>query len=210
VTEIEEIGDTYKRRYWGSLTRVAIALESYLQAQFQEQPRIDRISARAKSPDRFIAKAAKMNEDGSPKYSAPLDQIQDQLGARIIVFYLRDVPSVSAIVDRYFRSIEVRNVVPDDRWKFGYTGKHFILSLPTDAIPQDLPVSDAPEFFELQIKTLWQHAWSEANHDLGYKSENPLTDDQERRLAFTAAQAWGADRMFDELFGESEMPPPAA
>jgi hypothetical protein len=27
----------------------------------------------------------------------------------------------------------------------------------------------------------------------------PLTSDEERQMAFTAAQAWGADRIFEEL-----------
>jgi putative GTP pyrophosphokinase len=59
-------------------------------------------------------------------------------------------------------------------------------------------------FFELQIKTLFQHAWSEAEHDLGYKPATVLSSDQKRRLAFTAAQAWGADQIFDELYRHIE------
>jgi hypothetical protein len=48
-----------------------------------------------------------------------------------------------------------------------------------------------PEFFELQIMTLFQHAWSEANHDIGYKPGSVRLDlGAERRLAFTSAQAW--------------------
>jgi putative GTP pyrophosphokinase len=60
-----------------------------------------------------------------------------------------------------------------------------------------------PRFFELQLKTLFQTAWSEAEHDLGYKPGlKPLGRDEKRRLAYTAAQAWGAGRMFEELFQE--------
>jgi putative GTP pyrophosphokinase len=62
------------------------------------------------------------------------------------------------------------------------------------------------DFFELQLKTLFQHAWSEADHDLGYKPSAELSLDQKRRLAFTAAQAWGADLIFDELYREIAFP----
>ena len=74
-------------------------------------------------------------------------------------------------------------------------------------IDNDWDKALVPKFFELQIKTLFQHAWSEAEHDIGYKEgQKPLDLDQKRRLAFTSAQAWGADRVFDELFREL-MPP---
>jgi ppGpp synthetase/RelA/SpoT-type nucleotidyltranferase len=75
--------------------------------------------------------------------------------------------------------------------------------LPTDVIERDMDQNLLPSFFELQIKTLFQHAWSEADHDLGYKpGEKPLTTEQNRLVAFTSAQAWGADHIFDQLFRE--------
>ena len=78
-----------------------------------------------------------------------------------------------------------------------------MLLIPSDVLDDSVDRSEAPDFFELQVKTLFQHAWSEANHDLGYKPGSvPLDADAKRRLAFTSAQAWGADRIFDELFLE--------
>ena len=105
-------------------------------------------------------------------------------------------------MDRYFKHIEMKDVVPDSESEFGYFGKHYVLFIPDDVLGDDEVKAEAPTFFELQIKTLFQHAWAEANHDLGYKSEIELTPDEKRKIAFTSAQAWGADEMFNELFTE--------
>ncbi len=157
----------------------------------------------------FLAKAAK-EEGETAKYTHPLHQIQDQIGARIICFYLSDVDAVSAIIERYFKQVERRQVIPEREAEFGYVGRHYVLLVPTDVIEPAWEKRHTPEFFELQIKTLFQHAWSEADHDLGYKpGEGELSADQKRRIAFTAAQAWGADRLFDELFRERHQAPPA-
>jgi putative GTP pyrophosphokinase len=93
--------------------------------------------------------------------------------------------------------------VPDSEREFGYEGRHFILFLPRDVFKDEENESAVISFFELQIKTLFQHAWSESEHDLGYKPTTTLSSDQKRRLAFTAAQAWGADQIFDELFKQT-------
>lgn len=74
--------------------------------------------------------------------------------------------------------------------------------MPLDLLRTDIPRERVPEFFEIQIKTVFQHAWSEANHDLGYKSSVVLTDGQSRWLAFAASQAWGADQAISKLRAE--------
>ena len=143
-------------------------------------------------------KAIKKDDSGNPKYSDPLNQIQDQIGARIICFYLHDVDAVSECISSYFNNIEHKLVQPDDQSKFGYVGRHFILHFPEDVIDPKNPPT--PNFFELQIKTLFQHAWSESEHDLSYKPFGEIAPEIQRKIAFTAAQAWGADLIFNELF----------
>jgi ppGpp synthetase/RelA/SpoT-type nucleotidyltranferase len=181
-----------------TLEPLASKLESHIRLMLSSVKRIDRIVTRAKSTDRFLAKAAKTIE-GVPKYADPFHQIQDQVGARVVTFYLTDVIRISEEVEKYFRPIESKAIIPDSEAEFGYFGKHYILIIPTDVYDKELPFGIGPRFFELQIKTLFQHAWSEAEHDLAYKPITSLTRDQKRRIAFTAAQAWGADMIFDEL-----------
>jgi len=191
----------YRARYDTTLFPIAEKLEALLQELFSGQPRIDRISTRPKSVDRFVGKASALTKEGKPKYDDPLHQIQDQIGARIITFYKDDVHRISDEVQRYFHAIESKDMLPENEWEFGYFGNHHVLMLQQDLIDPAFDQNLVPFCFELQIKTLFQHAWSEANHDLGYKpGQQPLESDELRQLAFTSAQAWGADRVFNDLF----------
>jgi putative GTP pyrophosphokinase len=201
------LAEDYKIRFETALIPIATAIEKQLRDYLSEESHIDRVTARAKSIDRFLAKAEVLMGE-TRKYPDPLLQIQDQVGARIITFYLSDVKRVSDVIEKYYRPVESKALVPDSEWEFGYFGMHYILLIPSDVIESHLDEGLVPEFFELQIKTLFQHAWSEAEHDLGYKpGSKPLSADEKRRLAFTAAQAWGADRMFNELYRERSSGP---
>ena len=190
---------TYEQLRASVLLPIAGELSSLIRNTLLECEHIDRVTARAKDVDRFLAKAEKKERDGQPKYAEPLVQIQDQIGARVVVYYLKDVDVVESVLVKYFRHIEAKDIVPDSESEFGYFGRHFIMALPVDVLPKELSKEHAPTFFELQIKTLFQHAWSEAEHDMGYKCPRDLTSEEKRLFAYTAAQAWGADRIFDDL-----------
>jgi putative GTP pyrophosphokinase len=199
---MKEVIEAYTQRYRDALKPIAANLETLIKDHFDGTPHVDRISARAKSPERFAEKAAKTDEHGRLIYRNPLSEIQDQLGARVVVFYKQDIEVAAEIVRKYFNKIEAKELVPESQWEFGYFGQHYIVAIPRDVVPEGTKDTDVPRFFELQVKTLFQHAWSEGNHDLGYKPSRPITDDQKRRFAYTAAQAWGADRVFGELYDE--------
>jgi putative GTP pyrophosphokinase len=199
------LAEAYSTRRDTMLLPLAARLEVHIRELLATYARIDRVSVRVKTVERFVAKAEKQAE-GKPKYSDPLNQIQDQLGARIVTFYKSDVDYLTREIKKYFRYIESRQIVPDSEREFGYEGRHFILFIPRDVFDDTVREEESIPFFELQIKTLFQHAWSEAEHDLGYKPTGELSSDQKRRLAFTAAQAWGADQMFDELYKQTTAP----
>lgn len=190
--------ESYRARHDDVLVLLAEKLELFLKNNLAGLERIDRVCARAKAVDKFVEKSGKTLNDGSKKYTEPLTQIQDQVGARVVCFYLEDVLKVQDEINKYFRPIESRAVTPESPSEFGYSGKHCILFLPEDILTGDESIT----FFELQIKTLFQHAWGEAEHDLTYKPSARISPDVSRKVAFTAAQAWGADMIFSELHSE--------
>lgn len=192
--QVSSVRDQYTARF-DYLKHWATHLESDLRKRLHAVRNIELISARPKEIDSFVTKSAKL-KDGKPKYEHPLEEIQDQLGARIVVLYVSDILKIEDEIKKFFPSIEEQLLHPDSEKAFGYVGKHFIAKIPTDV---KKPFHKDPAFFELQIKTLFQHSWGQLEHDLLYKGPAPLTQDQRRKVAFTAAQAWGADLIFNEL-----------
>lgn len=195
------VREEYENRF-PLFEQIAKKLKSDLEEVFNNFPRIDRISTRAKSIDRFAEKAEKIDAEGGKQlYEFPLEEIQDQIGARIVVFYKSDVDPIADQILEEFREVEdIKKEHPDPKG-FSYEARHFICFLPKDIATKFNPPID---FFELQVSTLFQHAWSEANHDLGYKPKGELPFDEERRIAWAAAQAWGADTIFDELWNKQQ------
>ena len=167
-----------------------------------EIPRIDQIVARAKSVESFVGKAHN-KKDGKLKYADPLIEIQDQIGVRIVTFFESDVKTISQSILDYYRHAEDQSLEPESEKEFGYFGRHFILLVPEELKEKYSDSENVPIFFELQVKTLFQHAWGQADHDLGYKTNSNLSKEMKRKIAFSAAQAWGADKIFEELFQSS-------
>ena len=101
------------------------------------------------------------------KYQS-LSDITDIFGMRIVTFYIDDVDKVASVVDRLFEvdwenSVDKRKLHQID--SFGYMSLHYICRLP-----------GCPYRFEIQMRTILQHAWANMNHDTGYKTgvEVPL------------------------------------
>ena len=172
-------------------------IEEQVRQLLDDMEHIDLIRSRTKGVDKFVAKARKMNsKNGVMKYSEPLSQIQDQIGVRIVVYYKSDIEKIRSLILDEFPEIEDLVKAPDDSWKFGYEARHMICTIPLGIRKEFEPHIN---FFELQICTLFQHAWSQANHDLTYKCTGEISGYEERLSAWAASQAWGADKAFNEI-----------
>ncbi|MBO4586968.1 MAG: hypothetical protein J5677_04035 [Bacteroidales bacterium] len=136
--------------------------------------------------------AGKLEIKGA-KYKSLAD-ITDIVGLRVITFYLDDVDVVASVVERIFE-VDWENTVDKRRLhaldSFGYQSLHYICRVP-----------EMSYRFEIQMRTLLQHAWSNMNHDTGYKSGVEIPREYIRNMSRLAGMLELADEQFSRIRSE--------
>lgn len=122
---------------------------------------------------------------------ASLKDITDVIGFRVITFYTDDVDKVASAVERLFtvdwaNSVDKRRLLEID--SFGYQSLHYICS-----------VEGFPYRFEVQMRTVLQHAWANLNHDTGYKSGVEVPREYLRSINRLAGMLELADEQFSRI-----------
>jgi putative GTP pyrophosphokinase len=199
-----ELDAAYRDRF-PLLIAAAGRLEAETIRHFEGVARIDRINFRAKGATSFVEKAKNRRVD--PPYVEPLLEIEDQVAGRVVVFFTSDVePIVVRVQELFGAPVEIERKIPAHDEEFGYESHHSIFDLPQWAYPQGWEARpDMPTMFEVQVRTLFQHAYAEPQHDLAYKPDEPLVSRDKRELAWIAASAWGADQGYERVRTRLEM-----
>ncbi|MEH7031541.1 hypothetical protein V7054_05105, partial [Priestia megaterium] len=155
---------------------------------------IHAIESRVKGKD-SLSKKIKKKQD---KYTN-LNEITDTLGLRIITYFEDDVDKIAGLLRGQFNLDEKNS--EDKRMKnepnvFGYSSLHYILTLkePRASLPEYARYKEVR--FELQIRSILQHAWAEIEHDIGYKAEKEIPKEIRRDFSRIAGLLELADREF--------------
>ena len=181
------------------LKTLAQNLETETQAALDNIPRVDRVSFRAKAADSFARKSL-ATQNGALKYKMPLADIEDQVAGRVLVFFRRDIDVVVERLLKTFSRVEQSRKAPADQRSFAYESDHLVLVIPPHVLPAGWhELEFRPTTFEMQVRTLFMHAWAEPEHDISYKAKVPLTDEEKRKIAWAAANAWGGDAIFEQV-----------
>lgn len=152
------------------------------------------LSHRLKTEESLRGKLEKKGD----KYESALD-LTDLLGIRIVCYFADDVDRIAGIIEGLFvvdreNSIDKRRVLEADQ--FGYLSLHYICRLSLDqAETEDL----CSIRFEIQIRSVLQHAWAEINHDIGYKSSAGVPRSITRGFSRLAGLLELADEQFTQF-----------
>jgi len=144
------------------------------------------IESRVKAYDSL---AGKLELKGH-KYNSLAD-LTDILGLRVITFYIDDVDKVASAVERLFEidwenTVDKRKIHEID--SFGYLSLHYICLVP-----------GFPYRFEIQMRTLLQHAWANMDHDTGYKSGVEIPKRYMRNMSRLAGMLELVDDEFSKI-----------
>jgi putative GTP pyrophosphokinase len=180
------------------LESLRTSLEAETQSALLKCKHIDRVSFRVKGLESFVAKAR--DRRTTPAYQDPLVEIEDQIAGRVIVFFLSDMDVVVGRLKGTFGTIERKHMRPARDEEFSYESFHLICLIPPHLKPDGWDARhDLPPTFELQVRTVFMHAYAEPQHDLGYKAASELPREIRRELAWIAASAWGGDQAFERV-----------
>ncbi|MGN0205161.1 MAG: GTP pyrophosphokinase family protein [Coprococcus sp.] len=128
-----------------------------------------------------------------------LEDITDILGCRILTLFETDIEKILNLLEQTFEVCEIvdkRKKNKRNRIEFGYSSVHLVVKF-TDERCNLVEYQKYQDIrFEIQLRTVLQHAWAEVEHGLGYKSYYEPPMDITRKLNRLA----GTLELLDEEF----------
>ncbi|MFC7959729.1 GTP pyrophosphokinase [Rhodococcoides kroppenstedtii] len=197
-TMIDPVGN-YRDRYdWfvRATAALATAVESIVADAGLD---VDAVEARTKSVESAAGKFARLKPDGSLEFTDPLTEVTDLVGVRVITYLTSDIERVAEALSSRFELLKTidKSSLAQETGVFGYAGKHLILTPGGDRVPPGC--GDVVGLgFEVQIRTVLQHAWAEIEHDIRFKNSrtqgSPVID---RAFTLAAGLIELADQQFE-------------
>lgn len=143
----------------------------------------------------------------SKKYSQPFSQMTDLLGFRAVVFLESDIVKVRKAIESCFEIDSENTIDKLSNQKpeiVGYRSLHMICSLGAErgSLTEYRGITDLK--FEIQIRTVLQHAWAEIEHEKNYKGSHVLPQELQHRLMLAAGALELVDQEFSRISADTE------
>lgn len=154
------------------------------------------VSGRTKTKESILEKIERK------AYKDPAKQLTDLTGIRVVGYFESDISKISDLIKSAF-NVDIANSLNQDEKlsvnQIGYRSVHFVCDIgqTRSSLPEFLNLSNLK--FEIQVRTVLQHAWAELAHDRNYKFSGRLPKEIERNLFLYAGMLEIADKGFNEI-----------
>ena len=136
---------------------------------------------------------------------ATLTDLNDFVGLRIVLLFRRDVELTCRAIKDYFEIVNSYDTLERLREdQFGYGSRHFIVKLPQAwlALPTFAHLGSFKA--EIQVRTIAQHIWAAASHNLQYKQEQNVPVPVRRSIFRVSALLETVDLELERVLHERE------
>ncbi|MBS1882327.1 MAG: hypothetical protein JSS97_05160 [Actinobacteria bacterium] len=157
---------------------------------------VQAIESRAKDPVSLLDKLRRK------EYLNPAEQLRDLIGVRVITQYPDDAEEAAEVLIPAFEISRDESYDKLDELEpkvFDYRSIHLVARL--DQSAADVSKFLSRRWFEIQVRSLLQHAWAEVDHEIKYKSGIAFPRRLERRLAAIAGSLETLDQAFIDMRG---------
>jgi putative GTP pyrophosphokinase len=176
--DINQIADSWKNDQpcYEELGRV---VSSFIKSTITECEILPEINYRTKELLSIVKKIKKKLREGDYSYS----NLNDKLGVRIICSFNSEMKIIDEYLKKYFTIIKPEYKSENlDFNKLDYISNHYDTKIKT-SVKQFSKYTHLQDLvFEIQVRTLNQHAWSNAAHSLSYKQEAEILPSLNRKI----------------------------
>jgi ppGpp synthetase/RelA/SpoT-type nucleotidyltranferase len=181
---IRSIAARYLKKYEKELSHykkaAGLAEELVQEILFDSRIQIHAITSRHKTLDSLRLKL-KLKQ-----YKQPGKQLTDKIGVRIITYFESDIAQVTDLLEK---ALEINTAKSEDKRtklslrEFGYRSVHLIARTKGRfaRLLKYEPIRHM--WFEIQVRSILEHAWAEIEHEVVYKSGIAFSDETKRRFA---------------------------
>lgn len=139
------------------------------------------------------------------EYSDPKRQLTDLSGIRVITYLEEHVIQIGNLIKRLFEvdvenSLDRSEILGLDR--MGYRSTHFVCILGSARNALEEYEGLGALKFEIQVRTVLQHAWAELAHDRSFKFGFELPTKIQRKLNLFSGMLEVVDNAFDDIAKE--------
>lgn len=190
TVKIEESYETNRARLDETREGIELELRSLLAARGLH---VHSVSSRLKTLDSLLRKVIRPDKT----YQCLWD-ITDVVGLRVVTFSEDTIDEVATLIEQSFEvdfQKSTNKLRQGDFDRFGYRSLHYVCY--ADKTDRELR-------FEVQVRTILQHAWAEIEHDLGYKAGDLAPAKIRRRFSRVASLLEIADQEFVSIRSDLE------